>query len=218
VSALAAVRRLTVERAGRRVLDGVDFTLAAGERLLIDGASGAGKSTLLLALLGFLPRSGGCIELLGRACAVERDFAALRGPVGLLFQDPDDQLLGPTLVEDVEFGPLNLGLNPRAAHAAARDALCRLGIDALAERPVHELSGGQKRLAAVAGVLAMRPRVLLLDEPTAGLDEDAAMRLLATLADTGLPMIVASHDPLCRRQLATRALVLRDGALREAGA
>jgi cobalt/nickel transport system ATP-binding protein len=215
--AVIAVRDLSVERSGRRVLAAVGFALAPDERLLIDGASGAGKSTLLHALLGFVPRSAGRIELLGRACASEADFAALRGPIGLLLQDPDDQLLGPSVVEDVEFGPLNLGLPPPAARRRAHEQLRRLGIEALAERPVHELSGGEKRLAALAGVLAMTPRALLLDEPTAGLDADSAQALLAALLATGVPMVVASHDPLCRERLATRALALRDGRLGAAG-
>jgi ABC-type phosphate transport system ATPase subunit len=110
------VAGLAVERAGRSVLAGIDFHLDEGERLLIDGASGAGKSTLLHALLGFVERRGGRISLLGQPCGSEREFAALRGPVGLLFQDPDDQLIGPTVFEDVEFGPLNLGLDPHDAH------------------------------------------------------------------------------------------------------
>lgn len=216
MSVVIAVRGLAVERGERAVLADVSFTLAASERLLVDGASGAGKSTLLHALLGFVPRAAGRIELLGRDCAAEADFAAARGPIGLLFQDPDDQLLGPTVFEDVEFGPLNLGLDPALAHRRAHESLQRLGIDALAERAVHELSGGEKRLAALAGVLAMAPLALLLDEPTAGLDHDNAQRLLAALLATGVPMIVASHDPLCRHELATRALALRDGRLHPA--
>jgi len=208
-----AVRELTVARGHRRVLAGTGFTLGADERLLIDGTSGAGKSTLLHALLGFVPRSAGQIELLGRARVSEADFAAARGPVGLLFQDPDDQLLGPSVLEDVEFGPLNLGVDPAAARRRARELLQRLDIETLGERPVHELSGGEKRLAALAGVLAMAPRVLLLDEPTAGLDPDSAQQLLAALLATGVPMVIASHDPVCRQRLATRTLALRGGRL-----
>lgn len=204
---------LTVERGGRPVLEEVDFTLLPGERLLIDGATGAGKSTLLHALLGFVPRRAGRIELLGRVCEREADFTVARGPVGLLFQDPDDQLLGPSVFEDVEFGPLNLGVDSAEAHRRAHDAVCRLGIAALAERPVHELSGGEKRLAALAGVLAMRPAVLLLDEPTSGLDETAARRVLDALRGTALPLLIASHDPLCRAELATRTLRLHAGRL-----
>lgn len=209
-----AVRVLRAAAHGTRVvLDDVSLQLAPGERVVIGGASGAGKTTLLLALLGFVPRAGGSIVLLGRPCTREEDFAAVRGPVGLLFQDPDDQLLGPTVFEDAEFGPLNLGLAPALAHERAHAALAQVGIAALAERPVHQLSGGEKRLAALAGVLAMQPRVLLLDEPTAALDEDAALRVLDVLAATPLSMIVASHDPQCRERLATRCLRLQGGRL-----
>jgi cobalt/nickel transport system ATP-binding protein len=204
---------LSVARGDRRVLDGVSLRVTAGERVFIDGASGAGKSTLLHALLGFVPRSGGSVHLLGQPCMQERDFAPLRGRVGLLFQDPDDQLLGPTVFEDVEFGPLNLGLPPVEAHQAAHGALARVGIDHLESRPVHELSGGEKRLAALAGVLAMQPHVLLLDEPTTGLDEVASTRVLEVLAATGLSMLVATHDAQCVARLATRVLTLRDGRL-----
>jgi cobalt/nickel transport system ATP-binding protein len=210
---LIEARDLGVRRGERTVLQAVDLELAPGERVFIDGASGAGKSTLLHALLGLVPRAGGRVLLLGRACAVERDFAAVRGQLGLLFQDPDDQLLGPTVFEDAEFGPLNLGLAPAQAHAAAHRALAEVGIDHLAARPVHDLSGGEKRLAALAGVLAMRPRALLLDEPTTGLDAAAATRLLDVLAASGLPLLVATHDQCCVERLATRVLRLADGRL-----
>jgi cobalt/nickel transport system ATP-binding protein len=213
MTALLQADALTVARGERRVLDGVSLAVAAGERVFIDGASGAGKSTLLHVLLGFVPRIAGTVRLLGQPCALERDFAPLRGPVGLLFQDPDDQLLGPTVFEDVEFGPLNLGLPPVEAHRAAHAALARVGIDHLEGRPVHELSGGEKRLAALAGVLALQPCVLLLDEPTTGLDEAASTRVLDVLAATGLPMLVATHDAQCVARLATRMLTLRDGQL-----
>lgn len=213
VTAIVAVEALSVARGVRPVLHDISFALAPGERLLIDGDSGAGKSTLLHALLGFVPRQRGRIALFGRDCVTEHDFAPMRGPVGLLFQDPDDQLLGPSVFEDVEFGPLNLGVAPADAHQRAHAVLARVGIEHLSARPVHELSGGEKRLAALAGVLAMQPRVLLLDEPTAGLDEAAATRVLDALLATALPLIVASHDPLCRARLATRCLHLRDGRL-----
>jgi len=210
---VVVVHGLTVQRGSRLVLDAVDFDLGAGERLLISGASGAGKSTLLHALLGFVPHQAERIELLDMLCRGEHEFEKRRGPVGLLFQDPDDQLLGPSVFEDVEFGPLNLGADPHEAHGRAHGMLARLGIAHLAERPVHELSGGEKRLAALAGVLAMQPAVLLLDEPTAGLDEAAAQRVLSSLSDTGLAMIVTSHDPQCRDRLASRTLDLVAGKL-----
>ena len=205
---LIEVRGLAVARRGRSVLGGLDLELHAGERLFVLGPCGAGKSTLLHALLGFVPAASGSIRLLGRDCRRESDFAPLRGPLGMLFQDSNDQLFGPTVIEDAEFGPLNQGLGATAARARAQEALLRVGIAGLAQRPVHELSGGQQRLAALAGVLAMQPRVLLLDEPTAALDGASAARITAILAGSGLPMIVASHDEPLVTALATRRIVL----------
>lgn len=207
-AALLEGRGLCVRRGRRTVIDGLDLDLHPGERLFIHGPSGAGKTTLLHALLGFVPLAAGRLTVFGGACRGERDFAALRGPLGLLFQDAADQLFGPTVEEDVAFGPLNLGIPAAEARALAAATLARLGIAALAPRPVHELSGGEQRLVALAGVLAMRPRVLLLDEPTTGLDAATAHRLLEILAATGLAMIVASHDPDCVAALATRRLTL----------
>ncbi|WP_341644120.1 energy-coupling factor ABC transporter ATP-binding protein [Thauera sp. SDU_THAU2] len=212
-TALIEVRGLTVARRGRSVLDHLDLDLHEDERLFVLGPCGAGKSTLLQALLGFVPAAAGSIRLLGRDCRRERDFAPLRGPLGMLFQDSNDQLFGPTVIEDAEFGPLNQGLDAAAARARARQALLRVGIAGLAQRPVHELSGGQQRLAALAGVLAMQPRVLLLDEPTAALDTVSAARITAVLADSGLPMIVASHDETLVAALATRRIALAAPAL-----
>lgn len=198
--------RLT--RGKRTVVGHLDLQLHAGERVFILGPSGAGKTTLLHALLGFVPLDAGRLSIFGQPCREERDFAPLRGPLGLLFQDAGDQLFGPTVREDVAFGPLNLGADAAEADRCAMTVLDRLGITRLAARPVHELSGGEQRLAALAGVLAMQPRVLLLDEPTTGLDAAASQRLLTVLAETGLPMLVASHDPACIDALASRHLAL----------
>lgn len=207
--ALIDGRGLRLVRGGRELLGGLDLHLTQGERLFVLGPSGAGKTTLLHALLGFVPFAAGSLSVFGQARSRERDFAPLRGPLGLLFQDAGDQLFGPTVAEDVAFGPLNLGASASDAAAIAATQLDRLGIARLADRPVQALSGGEQRLAALAGVLAMRPRVLLLDEPTNGLDAGATERLLAALAETGLSMIVASHDPVCVAALASRRIELR---------
>ncbi|PKO50148.1 MAG: cobalt ABC transporter ATP-binding protein, partial [Betaproteobacteria bacterium HGW-Betaproteobacteria-21] len=188
---LIAARGLGVQRHGRPVLCDVDLILHPEERLFVLGPCGAGKSTLLLTLLGFVPASAGTIHVFNRPCRCEADFAPLRGPLGLLFQDSNDQLFGPTVIEDAAFGPLNQGLSAAAARERAWEALQQVGIGGLAERPVHELSGGEQRLAALSGVLAMQPTVLLLDEPTASLDSDSAARVTAVLAASGLPMVVA---------------------------
>lgn len=207
--ALIDGRGLALARGGRMLVDGLDLRLAAGERLFVLGPTGAGKTTLLHALLGFVPFAAGSLAIFGQARSRERDFVPLRGPLGLLFQDAGDQLFGPTVAEDVAFGPLNLGASAAEAAAIAKAQLDRLGIAHLAQRPVQALSGGEQRLAALAGVLAMRPRVLLLDEPTTGLDAAATDRLLGALADTGLAMIVASHDPVCIDALASRRITLQ---------
>ncbi|MCZ8131092.1 MAG: ABC transporter ATP-binding protein [Steroidobacteraceae bacterium] len=213
---LLRARDLVASRGARRVLDGAALELHEGERLVVLGENGAGKSTLLMALLGLLPGVAGEVEIFGRPCRTEADFAPNRGPVGLLFQDPDDQLFCATVAEDAAFGPLNRGATPEAAARAAHAALGALGIARLADRPPHALSGGEKRLAALAGVLAMRPRVLLLDEPTASLEAGATTRVLEALLGTGLPLVVATHDPACDAALGTRRLRLADGRCREA--
>ena len=199
---------LRVLRGGQPVLDALDLRLGPAERLFVLGPCGAGKSTLLQTLLGFVPLAAGSLRLLGQPCRTEAQFAPMRGPVGLLFQDPDDQLFGPTVLEDAAFGPLNQGLDRTEARARAWAALRQVGVDTLAERPVQALSGGQKRLAALAGVLAMRPAVLLLDEPTAALDADSAGHVTQVLADSGLPMVVATHDQALVTRLATRCQTL----------
>lgn len=197
------------------MLNAIDLELREGERIALRGGIGVGKSTLLLTALGLLPRESGTIELLGKPCRKEAEFAALRGPIGLLFQDPDDQLIGPTVLEDVEFGPLNLGWDSGRAHSAADDALERVGLIELADRPVHELSGGEKRLVALAGLLAMSPKLLLLDEPTVSLDDAATGQILRILCESGLAMLIATHDSRCIETLATRSVVLEQGRLRE---
>lgn len=201
------------EHGGRPLLDGVSFTLRTGERLGLAGANGSGKSTLLQLLMGLLPAEAGDITLLGVRCRRERDFVPLRGRVGLLFQDSDDQLFCPTVEEDVAFGPLNQGHPPARVGEIVTQTLQRLDLMHLRKRPVHRLSGGEKRLVALAGLLAMDPEVLLLDEPTTGLDEQAQQRLTALLLALPQAMLVVSHDAAFLDAVATRRLVLRDGRL-----
>lgn len=209
-----SVRRLEVRRGARHVLRKIDLELHAGDRLVLEGPIGAGKTSLMLALMGLIPRTQGELAWWGRPCERENDFARIRGAVGLLFQDPDDQLIGPTVLEDLEFGPLNLGRSAAEAHALAESALDRLGLAPLASRPIHDLSGGEKRLVALAGLLAMSPRVLLLDEPTAALDEQTAARVLSVLQSLEVTLLIATHDVRSVAHLATRRGVLREGELR----
>lgn len=210
---LLRMQDVAVSRSGRSVLRHCSLELHDGERLAVRGGIGAGKSTLLLAALGLLEHDSGTIQLLGKSCKTDEDFVPLRGKVGLLFQDPDDQLIGPTVLEDVEFGPRNLGWDAHRAHHAADDALEQVGLSHLSDRPVHELSGGEKRLVALAGLLAMQPKVLLLDEPTVSLDAETTEHIIRILLASNLSMVIATHDPICLDRLATRSVLLENGSI-----
>lgn len=201
---------------GREVLNGVDFSLAAGERVAIVGANGAGKTTLLHLLVGLRRPTAGTITAFGRERRREADFRDVRARVGLLFQDPDDQLFCPTVLEDVAFGPLNLGRSRREAIAIAERTLDALGLAGFGERITHKLSGGEKRLVSLATVLAMDPEVLLLDEATNGLDADSHARLTELLRGLPQAMAFVSHDERLIAGLATRAVLMQAGRLADA--
>lgn len=213
MSALFDLVDVAVARAGRPILTSVSMTLEPGERLALVGANGAGKTTLLRTLVGLERPSAGRIVAFGRERRIEKDFHEVRARAGFLFQDPDDQLFSPTVIEDVAFGPLNLGLSAAAAEARARATLDRLGLAGLAARVTHRLSGGEKRLVSLATVLAMEPRALLLDEPTNALDETHRDRLIDILAGLDVAMVIVAHDRLFLEKLATRAVLLKDGRL-----
>lgn len=176
------------------VLRGVDFTLHQGRRLGLIGPNGTGKTTLAHLVLGLLKPQAGVISLFGRPAREEKDFARCRGRIGLLFQNAEDQLFYPTVLEDVAFGPLNLGKSPAEAAAVARATLERLGLDGFENRVIHRLSGGEKKLVALATVLAMEPEVLFLDEPSNELDAATRSRLIKVMAGLSQSIIVISHD------------------------
>lgn len=213
---LIAVDDLVVTRGSTVVINGASLRLATAERLAIAGHNGAGKSTLLRALIGLERVHAGSLSLFGKTCTHEADFKPARKAIGFLFQDSDDQLFCPTVIEDVAFGPMNQGLSPREAREKALQTLNQLGIADFAERISYRLSGGEKRLVCLAGLLAMEPRVLLLDEPTTGLDEANAARLIAILKTVSAAMIIVSHDMSLLAELATRATILRGGKLFDA--
>jgi cobalt/nickel transport system ATP-binding protein len=202
--------------AGRSVLHGVDFRLRTGDRMALVGANGAGKTTLLHLLVGLIRPDAGEVIAFGRCCRDEADFLPVRARVGLLFQHSDDQLFCPTVLDDVAFGPLNLGRPPAEARVLAERTLAALGLAGFGGRVTHRLSSGEKRLVALATVLAMEPEVLLLDEPTNGLDEATEARLIAHLAGLPQAMVIVSHDRRFLERLVNRAAVLRDGVLTEA--
>jgi cobalt/nickel transport system ATP-binding protein len=195
------------------VLDGVQLRVSPGDRLAVTGPNGAGKSTLLRLIVGLERPQAGQIAAFGRACTSEADFREVRRRVGLVFQDPDDQLFCPTVLEDVAFGPLNLGHPPAAARAVAERTLDRLGLAGFAERITHKLSGGEKRLVSLAAVLAMEPEVLLLDEPSNFLDEATTARLVAILRNLDQALVVVSHDRHFRRKVSVDEFELEAGRL-----
>jgi cobalt/nickel transport system ATP-binding protein len=198
---------------GRPLLRDLDLRLGAAERVALIGPNGSGKSTLLHLMMGLLRPGAGRIRLLGKTCRSEADFQAVRGRVGLLFQHSDDQLFCPTVLDDVAFGPLNLGQTPEQAVISAERTLAALGLHGYGPRVTHHLSGGEKRLVALATVLAMEPQLLLLDEPTAGLDALSAARLLEHLAALPQAMLIVSHEQPVLERLTTGALLLQDGKL-----
>ncbi len=195
------------------VLNGASLTLEEGERLSLTGANGAGKSTLLRIAVGLLRPNRGTVHAFGQDRHVEKDFHDVRRLAGYVFQDPDDQLFCPTVAEDVAFGPLNLGKSRDEALAIVDDVLERLHLSDFRDRITHKLSGGEKRLVTLAAVLAMEPKVLLLDEPSNALDETVKGRLIEILNDLPQSMILVSHDPHFRRKVETRRIHLSEGQI-----
>jgi cobalt/nickel transport system ATP-binding protein len=202
---------------GPVVLDGLDFEVCEGRALALLGRNGSGKTTLMRLLSGGLRPRTGELAVEGRPVTYDRKgLTRLRTTVQLVVQDPDDQLFAASVAQDVSFGPLNLGLSDTEVRARVDEALGALGIEALADRPTHLLSYGQRKRTAIAGAVAMRPRVLILDEPTAGLDPDGQERLLATLDGlrrSGTTVVMATHDvDLALRWADDAALLTPSGA------
>lgn len=176
------------------VIDRLNLSFYHGDRMGMMGPNGSGKTTLFHIIMGLLKSTSGSIEVFGRPLREEKDFRSVRQRIGLLFQDADDQLFSPTVLEDVAFGPLNLGKSQDEAKTIAQKTLESLGLAGFEDRITYKLSGGEKRLVSLATVLAMEPDVLLLDEPTTGLDETTEMRLIDILQNIDLSYILVSHN------------------------
>jgi cobalt/nickel transport system ATP-binding protein len=192
-------------------LDGVDLSVGHGERVAILGPNGAGKTTLMLHLNALL-RGAGALTVAGIDVA-RGDVLELRARVGLVFQDPDDQLFMPTVREDVAFGPLNLGVAPGDAAARVAAALATVRMEDAADRAPHQLSLGQRRRVAIATVLAMDPSLLVLDEPSASLDPRSRRELLELLAGLEQTLLVVTHDLPFAARLCERAVILSAGRI-----
>jgi cobalt/nickel transport system ATP-binding protein len=210
-----------------QVLHEVSFAVDAGARVALIGANGAGKSTLLLTLAGILTPHEGTITING-ITLTKKTLSAVRRAVGLIFQNPDDQLFMSTVLDDVVFGPLNYidaanltraeaALRKKTVYADALSTLALLGIASLKDKMPHKLSGGEKRLAALASVLVMQPDILLMDEPSAFLDPRARRLLIAELQRLPQTLIVATHDIDMARTLCPRSIILSKGRIRADG-
>lgn len=195
---------------GTQALRGISFAQEPSQRVGLIGPNGAGKTSLMLAIMNAVHFHGRIVvDGLELSRRTEKEA---RGRCGMIFQDAEDQLFMPTLLEDVAFGPLNQGLDGPAADAKSRAAIAAVGLGGLEMKSAHHLSGGQKRSAAIATVLAMDAKLLLLDEPAANLDHRSKRRLMELLASRGEAMLLASHDLDLVKELCGRVILL-DGGL-----
>jgi cobalt/nickel transport system ATP-binding protein len=200
---------------GTEALRGISFRVPPGECIALLGPNGSGKSTLLLHLNGLLPEkiSGdGQVKIHGEPLAAG-NLEAIRRQVGLVFQDPDDQLFCPTVAEDVAFGPQQLGLGESEIAARVKMSLAQVGLAGFEERATHHLSHGEKRRACLAGVLACEPRVLVLDEPTSDLDPRGRREFKAMLQTLPATKLIATHDLELAVELCARAIILDGGRI-----
>ncbi len=200
---------------GPKVLDRARLVALRGERIGIIGPNGSGKTTLFHLIMGLARPVSGSISVFGQTVRDEGGFIEVRRKIGFLFQNSDDQLFCPTVMEDVAFGPLNLGRSPAEARSIARRTLATLGIADFENRVSHKLSHGEKKLVALASVLAMDPQVLILDEPTAGLDHTTKTRLMEILHGLDLTFLITSHEMDFLTRMAGTFYSLADGRIEE---
>lgn len=196
---------------GTLALDAVNFQLYPNESVALLGANGSGKTTFALHLNGLLTGEGRVA--VGGLPVEKKNLREVRRKIGFLFQHPDEQLFMPTVVEDVAFGLLNLGYDPKLAEASALDALDRVGMPATAERAPYHLSAGEKRRVALAGILAMNPDILILDEPASYLDPPGQRELVQLLSGLRQAKLIITHESWIARSLATRAVFFRSGKI-----
>lgn len=202
---------------GHQALFGVDLHVHEGERVALLGPNGAGKTTLVLHLNGILTAGAGTVAVSGLP-VVKENLREIRRRVGVVFQDPDDQLFMATVRQDVAFGPANLGLRGAALDARVGDALEKVGMAEYADRPPHHLSFGQRRRVAVATVLAMEPEILVLDEPSSNLDPASRRELADIVRSLDVTVLMVTHDLPYALELCPRSVVLHDGQVVADGA
>jgi cobalt/nickel transport system ATP-binding protein len=195
------------------IVNNLNFSLSLNEKAGIIGPTGGGKSTLLHMIMGLLPAYSGTISIFGKEMNEEKDFASVRTNIGFLFQNADDQLFSPTVLDDIVFGPLNQGKTPKEAVAIACELLEQIGMTGFKDRITHKLSGGEKKLIALATALAMNPAFLLLDEPVTGLDPNTKNKIIDILKKLPIPSVVISHDWGFLEQVTNKTYKLVNGQL-----
>jgi len=197
---------------GHVALRDINLCVGPAERVALVGPNGAGKSTLMLHLNGILKGQHGTIQV-GDLEVTEANLRKVRAAVGIVFQNPDDQLFSPTVFEDVAFGPMYMGLGQSEVEARVGAALAAVGMEQAGERVPHHLSGGEKKRVAIATVLAMEPEILVLDEPTAGLDPRARRELINLLRHLPQTMLVSTHDLWMVQELFERSAIIDGGRI-----
>ncbi len=202
---------------GTKALQNVNLQIKKGEKIAIMGPNGAGKSTLFSHFNGLTEPTSGHVEVDGEKIIFEKDeLLKVRQKVGIVFQDPNDQLFAPTVKEDVAFGPMNLGLDYDEVERRIAESLEMVGMEGFEEKTPHHLSGGQQKRIAIAGIVAMRPEIMILDEPTAGLDPegvDKVLNILNNLNKEGMSIVISSHDIEMVNEFADKIFVLYNGEI-----
>ncbi|WP_406660521.1 ATP-binding cassette domain-containing protein [Methanolobus sp. ZRKC3] len=203
-----------------KALDNIGLSIYAGEKIAILGANGAGKSTLFRHLNGILKPASGQVLVKGKSVS-KKNIRQVRQTVGIVFQNPDDQILAPTVEQDVAFGPINMGLPEEEVKRRVSESLELVHLSGFEDRSPHHLSGGQKKLVAIAGILAMQPEVVVLDEPTAGLDPFTAGKIMHVIEDMnrelGITVILSTHDVDIVPLFADRVYVIHHGRVEAEG-
>lgn len=206
---------------GTQALKNINIEIEKGEKVAIIGPNGAGKSTLFSHFNGLTEPTSGCVKIEGKAISFEKDeLLKVRQKVGIVFQDPNDQLFAPTVKEDIAFGPMNLGLSYDEVEKRVEDALKMVGMENYEDKTPHHLSGGQQKRIAIAGIIAMKPELMILDEPTAGLDPDGVekvLNIMNQLNEEGMTLIISSHDIDMISKYADKIFVLYNGEIIESG-
>lgn len=193
---------------GRCVFKDLSFCFNDKQRLGLVGSNGSGKTTLLKIIMGLLKPQNGEVTLLGENCKTEKNFYSKRMQIGFVFQDADDQLFCPTVGDDIAFGPLNMGKSKQEVQEIVEETLNILGLSDFINRPIFDLSDGEKKLIAIGTALAMKPKMLILDEPTTCLDEEAVARVAQVLLNCELPYLIVSHDRAFLEQVTTERILM----------